>query len=162
QAKLPPAPVETTVCKISSDPSSYNNRIVRVRGYIQASSEYLLLLDEHCEGREIWLAFADGSMPPQVQVITEGKDATVGRESDREQRRPIQVHRVKDASYAELMNYLAISAKGEQCADKASDAFPPDCTSYRVSAWFTGRVDGVSKQVHEERAKISGRNRVDG
>jgi hypothetical protein len=162
QTKHPPAPVETTVCKISDDPSAYNNRLVRVRGYIQASSEYSLFVDEHCVGNEIWLAFADGSAPPQVEAVTKRKRTAGGQESKRQQSPPIQVHLVKDASYTELMNYLAISAKGEACADGPRPALPPDCTSYHVSALFTGRVDGVSKQVHLDHFKHSSRNQIDG
>jgi len=42
-------PVQATVCKILSDPSAYNNRIVGVRGYVDASSECSLLVDDRCD-----------------------------------------------------------------------------------------------------------------
>jgi len=37
----PPKPLEATVCEILDNPSAYNNRRVKVRGYVSASSEYL-------------------------------------------------------------------------------------------------------------------------
>lgn len=60
------------------------------------------------------------------------------------------------------MHYLALSAKGKACADGPPLAFPPDCTTYRVAATFTGRVDGVSKQVHEAHRKRSSGDQIDG
>src|SRR5215470_19036421 len=39
-----PGPVETTVCEVLGDPSGYNNRLVKVRGWVSASSEYSLLV----------------------------------------------------------------------------------------------------------------------
>ena len=72
------------------------------------------------------------------------------------------VHLIRDANYRELMHYLAISAKGEACADGPPPPLPPDCTTYRVIATFTGRVDGVSEQVHEAHRKRSSGDQIDG
>ena len=55
---------------------------------------------------------------------------------------------VKDSNLEELEPYWTISAKGEACADGPPPSFPPDCTTYRVTATFVGRIDGVSKEVH--------------
>ncbi len=74
-------PVETTVCKIFDDPSAYNNKLVKVRGYVQASFEYSLLLDERCPEKLIWFAFADGSGPPQLKIMVRGTGTPGGRDS---------------------------------------------------------------------------------
>jgi hypothetical protein len=43
---IQPKPIETTVCAILADPSSFNNKLVKVRGYVQVSSEYSILTDD--------------------------------------------------------------------------------------------------------------------
>jgi hypothetical protein len=160
--KLQPGPVETTVCKVLGDPSAYNNRLVKVRGWVSASSEYSLLVDDRCDTDPMWLAFADGSAPPQLEAIVNGTGTAGGRDSKGRQIPPIPVHLVRDANYMQLMHYLALSAKGKACADEPPLAFPPDCTTYRVAATFTGRVDGVSNQVHEAHRKRSSADQIDG
>jgi hypothetical protein len=160
--KLQPGPLETTVCKILGDPSAYNNRLVKVRGWVSASSEYSLLVDEGCDTDPMWLAFADGSAPPQLEAIVNGTGTAGGRDSKGRQIPPIPVHLIRDANYMQLMHYLALSAKGKACADEPPPAFPPDCTTYRVAATFTGRVDGVSNQVYEAHRKRSSADQIDG
>ena len=160
--KPQPGPVETTVCNVLGDPSAYNNRLVKVRGYASASSEYSLLVDERCDTDPMWLAFADGSAPPPLEAIVNGTGTAGGRDSKGRQIAPIPVHLIRDANYRQLMHYLALSAKGKACADRPPLAFPPDCTTYRVAATFTGRVDGVSKQVHEAHRKRSSGDQIDG
>ncbi len=159
--KLQPGPVETTVCKVLGNPSAYNNRLVKVRGWVSASSEYSLLVDERCDADPMWLAFADGSAPSQLEAILNGTGTAGGKNSKGRQIPPIPVHLIKDANYMQLMHYLALSAKGKACADEPL-AFPPDCTTYRVAATFTGRVDGVSNQIHETHRKRSSADQIDG
>jgi hypothetical protein len=154
--------VETTVCKVLGNPSAYNNRLVKVRGWVSASSEYSLLVDERCDTEPMWLAFADGSAPPQLEAIVNGTGTAGGKNSKERQIPPISVHLVKDANYTQLMHYLALSAKGKACADEPPLAVPPDCTTYRVAATFTGRVDGVSNQVYEVHRKRSSADQIDG
>jgi hypothetical protein len=152
---------EATVCEILDHPSAYNNRVVKVRGYVSASSEYSLLVDERCDTNPIWLAFAGGSAAPQLVATVNGTGTAGGRDSKGRQIPPMPVHLIRDANYAELTHYLAISAKGEACADGPPPSLPPDCTTYRVTATFTGRVDGVSKQIHEAHRKRS-TDQIDG
>jgi hypothetical protein len=157
----PPKPMETTVCKILDDPSAYNNRPVKVRGYVSASSEYSLLVDERCDSDPMWLAFADGPVAPQLVASVNGSGAADGN-SKRRQVPPMPIHLIRDANYTALMRFLAISAKGEACADGAPPAIPPDCTAYRVTATFTGRVGGVSKKIHEAHRKQSSSDQIAG
>ena len=160
--KLRPGPLEATICKILGDPSAYNNRLVKVRGWVSASSEYSLLVDEDCDTDPLWLAFADGSAPLQLEAIVKGTGTAGGRDSKEQQIAPIHVHLIRDANYMQLMHYLALSAKGKACADEPPPAFPPDCTTYRVAATFTGRVDGVSNQVREAHRKRSSADQIEG
>ena len=160
--KPQPEPVETTVCKVLGDPFGYNNRLVKVRGWVSASSEYSLLVDERCDTDPMWLAFADGSAPPQLEAIVNGTGTAGSRDSKGRRIPPIPVHLIKDANYLQLMHWLALSAKGKAWADGPPLAFPPDCTTYRVAATFTGRVDGVSNQIHETHRKRFSADQIDG
>jgi hypothetical protein len=147
--------VETTTCKILSDPSTYNNRIVKVRGYVDAGSEYSLLVDEHCDTNLSWLAFAGGSAPPQLEAIVNGNGTPGGKDAKGHQTPPKPVHLLRDSNFEELERYLDLNAKAADCANRPAPdlAHLPDCTTYRITATFTGRIDGVSKSVHESHLK---------
>ena len=155
-------PIETSVCKIFKDPSLYNNRLVKVRGYVDGNFEYSLLLDERCPDASIWFAFADGSGPTQLEVTVQGRGTLGSRDSKDRRTPPLSVHLIKDPSFESLMHYLELSAKGRACANGPPPEFPPDCATYRVTATFTGRVDGVSKQIHDKHLKRSDHDPVDG
>jgi hypothetical protein len=73
-------PTETTVCKIVDDPSAYNNKLVRVRGYVSGNFEYSILEDEQCPDHGIWFAFADGSGPPWLTMTVRGRGIPGGRD----------------------------------------------------------------------------------
>lgn len=161
--KRPQTPIETTVCKIANEPSTYNNKLVKVRGYVSANFEYSILMDETtCPDNGIWFVFADGSAPPKLAATVTGKGIPGSRDSRGRATPPIPVRLLGDSNLEELERYWAISAKGEACADGPPPSFPPDCTTYRVTATFTGRVDGVSKEVHAAHLKRSSQDPVDG
>jgi len=151
----PQKPVAATICKILDDPSAYNNRIVKVRGYVAASSEYSLLVDERCNAHLLWLAFADGSAPPQLEMIVKGNGTSGGLDSKGRQTPPIPVRLVRDLNLKEFGRYMNLNAKAADCANGPAPDLEhlPDCTTYRVTATFTGRIDGVSRPVHEARLK---------
>lgn len=141
--------VETTVCKILDSPSSYNNKLVKIRGIVSVSSEYSTLDDTKCgDGLGIWFAFADGSGPPGLEMIVNGIGIPGGKNSEGGRTRPIPVHLIRDAGYLDLVRYLQLSAKGATCLDQPASPDVPDCTTYRVAATFTGRIDSVSKATH--------------
>jgi hypothetical protein len=156
-----PLPIETTVCKILDDPSAYNNKLIKVRGYVRASLEYSLLIDERCPESGIWFALADGSAPPELQITVKGSGSAGGKDSKGRPTPPISVHLVKDENFALLRHYWAMSAKRNACIDGPPPDFPPDCTAYRVTATFVGRLDGISKKVQEARRKRSNREGTD-
>jgi hypothetical protein len=152
-AQKPAEPVEATVCKIFDDPSAHNNKLVKVRGYVTVSFEHSLLMDEHCPEKQIWFAFADGSVPPQVLAYVNGRRSAPSS---------LTVTLVKDKEYVGLTHYLELSAKGAACADGPPPESLPDCTTYRVTATFTGRVDGVSKELHAAHMRRSQFDHPDG
>jgi hypothetical protein len=160
--KTAQTPIEVSVCKIVDDPTAYNNKLVKVRGYVSGNFEYSILVDERCPESGIWFAFADGSGPPWLTITTDGKGTPGGRDSKGRATPPIPMRLIRDSNFEELNHYWTISAKGEACVDGPPPAFPPDCTTYRVTATFIGRVDGVSKQVHAAHLKRSSRDPVNG
>lgn len=135
---------------------------MKVRGYVDGNFEYSFLPDEHCPEALGWFAFADGSGPPQLEITVRVKGTPGGRDSKGRRTPPIPVHLIRDSSYEALMRYWTISAKGKACADGPPPEFPPDCTTYRVTATFTGRLDGVSKQIHEKHVRRSDHDPIDG
>jgi hypothetical protein len=59
--------------------------------------------------------------------------------------------------------FWKLSAKGESCLEGPRPLeSPPDCRTYRVTATFTGRIDGVSREIHEAHQNRSSRHQVDG
>jgi hypothetical protein len=154
--------IETTVCKIAEDPTALNNKIVKVRGYVHGNFEYSILADEHCPDSGIWFAFAGGSGPPWLAITTNGRGTPGGKDSKGRAMPPVPVRLIRDSNFEELIHYWEISAKGEVCTDRPPPPVPPDCTTYRVTATFVGRVDGVSKEVHLVHLKRSSQDPVDG
>ena len=148
-------PTETTVCKVFDDPSGYNNTVVKVRGYVKVSFEMSLLIDEHCPDKGIWFAFGDGSVPPQVRAYVNGGGRPGGLDAEGRPTPPLPITLLRDKRFAELTRYLKLSARGKACADRPPADPIPDCTTYRVTATFSGRIDGVSKQLHAAHMKQS-------
>src|ERR1700722_13383999 len=95
-SKQLPTPIETSVCKIVNEPSTYNNRLVKVRGYVRANFEYSVLLNETRPHNGIWFVFADGSVPPELAVTVTGKGASGSRDSRGRVTSPIPVGLAKD------------------------------------------------------------------
>jgi hypothetical protein len=157
-----PVSLDSTVCKIGDDPSSFNNKLVNVRGHVQASFEYSMLLDESCPEKALWFLFADGSAPPGLEVMLNGKARPGGKDSAGRIVGPVPVQLVRDSNLELLEHYWALSAKGAACAEGPPPAdLPPDCTTYRVTATFTGRIDSISRQVQEARRKRKNREGTD-
>jgi hypothetical protein len=154
--------IETTVCKILDNPSAYNNKLVKVRGIVSVSSEYSTLDDPRCaEGLGIWFAFAGGSGLPGLEMIVNGKGTPRGKDLKGVRIPPIPVHLIRDAGYLQLIRYLQLSAKGASCLDEPAFPDVPDCTTYRVAAVFTGRIDSVSKAAHAAHLRQSHRAPLD-
>ena len=155
-------PVDSTVCEILRQPFVYNNKLVRVRGYLEINFEYSVLMNENCPDQGIWFAFADGSGPPGLQITVKGHGIPGSKNSKGRATPPIPVRLVRDANFEELERLLEVSAKAESCADEPPASALPSCTAYRVTATFTGRIDSVSKEIHEAHMKQSSPRPMDG
>ena len=89
-------PIDTSVCTILAEPSAFNNKLVKVRGYVRTSFEYSVLLNEHCPNDEIWFAVTDGSVPPELQMTVKGTGSPCGKNSKGHPIHATPVHLVED------------------------------------------------------------------
>jgi hypothetical protein len=67
-------PLDATSCEILQRPSSFNGKVVRLKGVVNAGFEYLGLSDAGCGG--IWIDYADerGVVPrPNFTLVRNGK-----------------------------------------------------------------------------------------
>jgi len=151
--------METTVCKILENPSAYHNKLVKIRGFAHISPEYSLLEDSGCS-EAIWFVLQDSASPVLVATVN-GRGTPGSKNSKGTATSTLPVHLVKDSNYRELIRYLEASAKGEGCLDEAPSLSVPDCRTYSVSATFTGRIDGVSKEIRKAHLKRTSRDSPD-
>lgn len=147
-------PVETSVCSVLKDPGSFNNKLVKIRGYVIANFEYSALVDESCAKGGIWFLFADGSGPPQLEAWVSGTARAGAKDTKGQRAEPLPVELVADANYEQLVHYWELSESGRSCA--ARPHVPgdlPDCTTYRVTATFVGRLEGIATTISAKHQK---------
>ena len=70
--------LETDICQFLSKPYAYNNKILRVRGYLSLNFEHSMLADAQWD-KALWLAFADGSAPSTLLVTLSGTENPVAK-----------------------------------------------------------------------------------
>ena len=149
-----PKPIETTVCEIMKNPSAFNNKLVRVRGHVEVSFEYSFLEDDDCSDA-LWFALADGSGPPGLVAIVNGEGKPGGKNSKGVAVKPLLVRLIRDSNFEKFEHYMAVKAEGRPCVNSPFEPTPTDCAVDRVTATFTGRIDSVSKQLHQAHLKRS-------
>lgn len=95
------------------------------------------------------MGFGDVILPGIVAIVPGRGDKASGRQAG-----PV-TRVVRDANFEKFARYMNRNAKAQQCLDGPPPDIDhlPDCTTYRITATFTGRIDGVSKQVHEAHLK---------
>jgi hypothetical protein len=153
-------PMETTVCQVLKDPSAYNNKLVRVRGSVSVHFEYAMLTSEGCEDA-LWFALADGSGAPGLVAAISGKGRPGGKDSKGRWIPPVAVKLVRDANFEKFQHYMNVKAAERPCFNDLTQPTPPDCDVDRVTATFIGRIDSVSKEVHQAHLKKSPREKSD-
>jgi hypothetical protein len=150
----PPKPIETTVCKIMENPSAFNNKLVKIRGYVSVSFEFSTLQAEGCTDA-LWFAIGDGTAPPGLVATVNGSGRPGGKSSKGAPVKPIPVKLLRDASYDKFEHYMTVKAEEKPCLDLLSEPTPPDCGVDRVTATFMGRIDSISKEIRAAHLKQS-------
>jgi|SRR5690349_12472750 len=142
-----PKPIETTVCKIMEAPSNFNNKLVKVRGYVSVSFEYSTLQAEGCSDA-LWFAIADGSGPPGLVITVNGLGRPRGRDRKGRPIKPLPVKLIRDSNYSKFEHYMTVKAEQRPCVNDLLQPTPLDCAVDRVTATFIGRLDSISKRIH--------------
>jgi hypothetical protein len=135
-----PKPIETTVCKIMENPSAFNNKLVKVRGYVSVSFEFSTLQAEGCTDA-LWFAIGDGSAPPGLVATVIGSGRPGGKNSEGAPVKAIPVKLARDANYEKFEHYMTVKSEDKPCWDLLSEPTPPDCDVHQVTATFIGRID---------------------
>jgi hypothetical protein len=150
-------PIATTVCAILEHPASFNNKIVRIRGYVSGNFEYSTLGADGCSD-SIWFAFGGGEGPPGLVAYVNG-EARPGAEDDEGRLiLPVPVKLVEDSNFRRFEKLMKARAEADRRSEKSN---PDDYTSHRVVATFTGRVDAVPDDVHAFHLKRKSTDRAD-
>jgi hypothetical protein len=133
-------PVETTVCKILADPGGFNNKLVRVRGYVTVNFEYSTVRGNECSD-SIWFTYGGRSVPPPLAMTIDGT-ARPGATNEKGRRvAPIKVKLVRDINFDRFEKLMISSAKANAPIENWRFV-------QRVTATFIGRIDSVSSQIH--------------
>jgi hypothetical protein len=151
--RVHPKPIEATVCEILRNPSVFNNKLVRVRGQVSVSFESSVLEDEACSDHAIWFSIADETGASGLGAMLNENGKPRGKNSPGAPIPPFSVKPIRDSNFEKFAHYLTVKAKAKPCFNPPTQPTPMDCGVDRLIATFTGRVDSVSKAVHEAHLK---------
>lgn len=139
--------VDTTVCDILKDPVSFNGKIVRVKGTVEAGFDQFVVKGAGCGQKvsDIWLAYPEGtkakSGPALVLELQPAKNF-VGAVAAPEQRAAVTLDKSKD--FKQFDSALSSPFKG--------DGLCIGCGRYTVTATLVGRLDGVASALQLDKA----------
>jgi hypothetical protein len=143
--------VDTTVCEILKNPTSFDGKIVRVKGTVVAGFDQFAVRGAECGEKvdAIWLSYPEGTKAKsgaaavlQLQPAKNftGPVATV-------ERKPVELEKSKD--FKQFDSMLSAPFKG--------DGVCLGCVRYMVKATLVGRLDGVKAGIQRDKAgKIVG------
>ncbi len=150
-------PIDTTICEITENPAAFNNKLVRVKGSYSGDFEYSMLSQHGCS-QSIWFDYASEDSPPGLAVHVPG-GAMPGAEDEKGHRiRPLPVSLVRDENFKRFQRLMKARVEAEERAEKRH---PGGFVSYRVTATFVGRLDGVSPEIHDFHKRRSDHDRAD-
>ena len=150
-------PIETSVCAILENPAAFNNMMVRVHGYASGNFEYSELGADGCDG-SIWFAYGNGEGPPGLVAHISGGALPGAEDAQGRLVLPVPVILVKDSSFQRFQKLMKARAEADARSMKEnSDSY----IFHRVAATFTGRIDGVSKDIHSFHLKRKPTDRAD-
>jgi len=144
QAATRQKPIEATVCAILKHPAAFNNRMVRIHGYASGNFEYSELGADGCSD-SLWFAYGNGEGPPGLVAYVNGGARPGAEDAEGRLILPIPVKLVEDSSFHRFEKLMRARAEADERSAKRN---PDNFVFHRVSATFTGRIDGVSDDVH--------------
>lgn len=149
-------PVNTTVCAVLDNPSSFNNKLVRIRGHFSGNFEYSMLSGDGCQDA-LWFGYGGGGGPPSLAMYVGGGAAPGSEDSTGKLVLPVPVKLIHDSRLDRFEQQTVAMAKANGEYDKDNQL-----VNHCVTATFTGRIDAVSSEVHEFRKNQKTKDPVDG
>lgn len=141
--------VDSTVCDILKDPSSFNGKIVRIKATVVSGFDQFVVRGPEC-GRhvdDIWLSYPEGTKAkggPAALLQLQPASNFTGT-VDTPQRTPVTLDKSKE--FKQFDSLVAAQAK--------SSVMCIGCPRYEVSATLVGRLDGtVAKLTRDKAGKI--------
>jgi len=130
--------VDTTVCAILKDPISFNGKIVKIKGTVEAGFDQFVVKGADCGQKvnDIWLAYPEGTKAKSgAALVLELQPAKnfAGTVGAAEQRAAVTLDKSKD--FKQFDSALSTPSKGEGLCI--------GCGKYTVTATLVGRLDGV-------------------
>lgn len=150
-------PIETTVCAILEHPAAFNNKMVRVHGYVSGNFEYSELGAEGCPN-SIWFAYGNGEGSAGLVAYVNGGARPGAEDAEGRLILPIPVKVVQDLGFRRFERLMRARVKADERSEKEN---PNKYVFHRVSATFTGRIDGVTEDVHAFHLKRKATDRAD-
>lgn len=150
-------PIDTTVCAVLNNPAAFNNKLVRVRGYVSASAEYSELEGDGCS-RSIWFAYGNGEAPLALVAYVNGGASPGAQDPEGKLILPVPVKLVQDSHFRRFQRLMKAAAKANARSEKRNADSP---TFHRVAATFVGRIDGVSDDIHAFHLKRKATDKAD-
>lgn len=131
--------VDTTVCDILKNPTSFNGKIVRIKGTVTAGFDQFVVRGPACGPHisDIWLSYPEGTKAkagPAAVVEMQPAQNFAGTVAP-EQRTPVVLDKSKD--FKQFDSALA------QTHNKGA-GMCLGCARYQVSATLVGRLDAVA------------------
>ena len=124
-----------------------NNKLVRLRGHFSGNFEYSMLSGDGCQG-SLWFGYGGDGGPPTLAIHIGGEARPGSEDSDGKLILPVPVKVVRDAKLDLFEKQTILMANADTDSAKTnSNEFVSHC----VTATFIGRIDGVSREVHEFR-----------
>jgi hypothetical protein len=131
--------VDTTVCEVLKNPTSFNGKTVRIKGTVASDFDQFAVQSGACglKVNAIWLSYPEGAKAksgPAALLQLQPASNFAGTVAA-EQRAPVTLDKSKD--FKQFDSLLATPSKGGgMCLG---------CGRYEVSATLVGRLDGVAK-----------------
>jgi hypothetical protein len=152
-------PVDTTLCAIASDPASFNNKLVRVRGEVSGNFEYSTIEDPGCDA-DLWFAYPEESQPgpPGLAAYVTGSAVPGGEDTEGKRVLPVPVQMVLDSNFKHFQALMEARVKADEASFKSD---PKNYVFHCVTATFIARVDGVSPEVYRFHKKRSPSDHAD-
>ncbi len=138
--------VDTTVCEILKNPTSFNGKMVRIKGTVTAGFDQFVVRGEGCGKHisDIWLSYPEGTKAKAgpAAVIEMQPALNYSGTVAPETRTAVVLDKSKD--FKQFDQLLATPAK--------SAAMCLGCPRYDVSATMVGRLDGVEAKLTRDKA----------